>query len=164
MKFLILMAVLAAPMAAAPAFRLEGSQYSWTDFEITQVPAEVECRFAVLKGNPTVHLELLRTSEFRRFDRGHKYEILALSPVSRGGAFRKMIRTPGLYTLMALNEKGAPAAIVSMDETTNLNPMGSVTATELPPHRRLAVILISFALFFSIVTWAGLKMLKAIRN
>jgi hypothetical protein len=45
---------------------------------------------------------------------------------------------------------------------TRLDP-GADAAQVLPPGRRLAVILISFGLFFITVAWSGRKLVRAMR-
>lgn len=147
---------------AGQAFRLEGGEYRWVPFTVKQVPTEVYCRFEVLKGDPTVHMELLPMSEFRMFSRGRSHERLAIVPRANGGTFRQLIEERGQYAVVVENEKGGPPAVVSLDVSTNMNPSGAV-ARELPASRRLTVIVVSFALFFAMVGWSALKLLRAMK-
>jgi hypothetical protein len=100
-------------------------------------------------------------SEFRQFNRGRKHETLAVSPDAASGEFRRIVEERGQYAVVIVNQKKAPAATVSLDVSTDLNPSAGI-ARELPAGRRLAVILISFALFFATVTWAGIKLMRAV--
>ncbi len=166
MKVLIALA-LALPLLALQqskqAFRLDPGEWRWIPFTVRQIPTEVDCRFEVLQGNPSVHVELLPMSEFRQFNRGRKHETLAVSPDSASGAFRRIVEERGQYAVVIVNRKNAPAATVSLEVGTDLNPSASGVARELPAGRRLAVILISFALFFVTVTWSGIKLMRAVR-
>jgi len=152
--------LLATPQSKQ-AFRLEPGEWRWIPLTIRQIPTEVDCRFQVLQGNPSVHAELLPMSEFRQFNRGRKHDTLAVSPDAASGEFRRIVEERGQYAVVIVNQKNAPAATVSLDVSTDLNPSAGI-ATELPAGRRLAVILISFALFFVTVTWAGMKLLRAV--
>ncbi len=167
MKFAILTAMLvAAGMQAQESsqpFRLGPGDFRWVPFTVQKTPTEVECLFRVLDGSPTVHMELLPMSEFHSFDRGEDYSTIALTPATRTGEFRHVIDTRGRYALVVINAKNAPAAIVALDLRTSLNPNPADVARTLPPHRQLAVILISFAFFFVSVTWSSRKLIRAMR-
>lgn len=142
------------------AFRLEGGDFRWIPFTVRQVPTEVDCRFEVLQGDATVHVELLPMSEFRLFNRGRKHETLAVSPDTKKASFRRIVDRPGQYAVVVKNAKDAPIATVSLEMSTDVNPNSRVVAKELPPRRRLVTILVSFLLFFAMVAFAGLKLLR----
>jgi hypothetical protein len=149
---------------APQAIRLEPGDYRWIPFTVKQVPTEVDCRFEVLQGGASVHMELLPMTEFRAFNRGKAHETLAVSPNSASGAFRRIIDREGQYAVVLKNEAGAPAVTVSLEVHTDLNPNANVTAQELPPRKRLIVILVSFAIFLLLVSLSGLRLLRGIRS
>jgi hypothetical protein len=145
-------------------FRLApDGDYRWQKITIRQTPFQVDCRFEVLSGSPTVHLELLPMSEFRQFDRGLEHDTLVVTPDGRSGHFRRIIDVRGEYAAVVRNGKRAPAATVSFEVRTTVNPDARDTARTLSPQRRLTVILISFAFFFVSVTWSARKLLRAMR-
>jgi hypothetical protein len=166
MNLLIALALLAA--AANPShdgvepFRLESGDFRWVPFNVRQTPSEVDCHFEVVRGNPSVHMELLPMSEFRLFNRGRDHDTLALTPAGRSGDFRRIIETRGQYAVVIENARGAQPATVLLRVRTNVNP-GPDTAKTLPPGRRLAVVLISFAFFCVTVAWSGRKLIRAMR-
>ncbi|MES1257521.1 MAG: hypothetical protein ABUS51_03790 [Acidobacteriota bacterium] len=159
-----LIALLLAATQAPQAIRLESGDYRWIPFTVKHVPTEVECRYEVLQGGASVHVELLPMSEFRAFNRGRAHETLAVSPNSRSGAFRRVIEQRGQYAVVVKNERNAPPVTVSLEVRTDLNPDAGLPAQELPPRRRLTVILISFALFFIIVTYSGVKLVRTLKT
>lgn len=162
------MALLVLPPASLnhveQPFRLDPGEYRWLPFTVNQVPAEVDCRFHVSSGVSTVHMELLPMSEFRLFSRGREHDTLAVSPQTSSAAFRRIVREPGQYAVVVANQKKAPVALVSLEFSVDFNPDSAVSAQTLEPKRRLAVILISFFLFFAIVTWSGLRLLRAVKT
>jgi hypothetical protein len=147
----------------AQPFRLEPGDFRWVPFTVRQTPSEVDCHFEVVKGDPSVHLELLPMSEFRRFNRGREHDTMAVTPDGRSGDFRRIIDVRGQYAVVVENARGAPAATVLLRLQTNVNP-GADVARTLSPARRLAVIAISFAFFFVTLTWSGRKLLRAMRG
>ena len=151
----------AATILNLQAIRLEAGDYRWFPFTIKQVPTELECHYEVLQGGTSVQVELLPMSEFRAFNRGREHQTLAVSPPSRSGAFHRTIAQVGEYLVAVKNAANSPSVIVSLEVSTNPQ---SLAARELPPSRRLTVILISFALFFAIVTWSGVKLLRAVKT
>jgi hypothetical protein len=180
MNFVIAIALLFASLfgslltAASPAagpqirdagepFQLEAGDFRWIPLKVRQTPSEVDCHFEVVRGNPTVHMELLAMSDFRLFDRGQDHDTMAATPNARTGDFRRVVETRGQYAVVIENARGAPPATVLLRVQTNLNP-GADVARTLSPTRRLTVVLISFAVFFMTVAWSGRKLLRAVRT
>ena len=151
------------PQDGGQPFRLEPGDFRWVPFTVRQTPSEVDCRFEVVKGNPSVHVELLPMSEFRLFNRGREHDTMALTPNGQSGEFKRIIDVRGQYAVVVTNASGAPPATVLLRVQTNVNP-GADVARTLPPGRRLGVILISFAFFFVTVAWSGRKLMRALRG
>ena len=173
MNFLIMAAMLLAASTqqqdaggqkddAGQPFRLESGDFRWVPFTVRQTPSEVDCHFEVIKGDPSIHVELLPMSEFRLFSRGREHYMMALTPKGHSGEFRRIIDVRGQYAVVVENARGAPPATVLLRVQTNLNP-GDM-ARILSPERRLTVILISFAFFFVTVAWSGRKLVRAMRT
>jgi len=159
----LLLASTGAVNAQQVPFRLDPGEFRWIPFTVNQIPTEVECHFNVVKGEASVHMELLPMTEFRRFNRGREHETLAVSDDARSATFRRIVDTKGQYAVVVVNKAGALPAMVSLEVRTDLNPNADVVAKMLPPGRRLAVIAISFAIFFVTVSWSGFKLIRAIR-
>jgi len=164
MKLLLAILLLqAAGIDQAPrAFRIGPGEYRWIPVTVKQTPTEVDCRFTVLEGGPSVHLELLPMREFRLFSRGREHETLAVSPDSKSGAFRRILDERGQYAVLVVNAPNAAPAVVSLEVGTNIDPVPSAISRELTPARRLTVILISFAIFFTTVSWSAVRLLRAV--
>lgn len=173
MNYLFLFALLLAPSGqppegspsedAAQPIRLESGDFRWVPFTVRQIPSEVDCRFEVIHGDPSVHIELLPMSEFRLFSRGREHDTMALTPNGRNGEFRRIVDMRAQYAVVVVNARGAPPATVLLSVKTNLNP-GAGVARTLSPRRRLTVILISFAFFFVTLAWSGHKLMRAMRT
>ncbi len=166
MKLLLAALLLAqsppAPAPAPQAFRLAPGDYRWIPFTVRHVPTEVQCSFRVLEGGPTVHVELLPMEEFRRFSRDRDHKTLAVSPDSTKGDFRRIIGEKGQYAVVVKNRAGAGPVKVTLDIATELEPNADVVAKELNSRQRLVVICVSFLLFFAMVGFSGIKLLRAL--
>jgi hypothetical protein len=147
-----------------PSFRLDPGDFRWVPFTVKKTPASVTCRFEVLEGDATVHAELLPMSEFRLFDRGRQHETMAVTATSRAGEFRRVIDAGGQYAVVIVNEKKARPVTVSLRVETNVSPGGGDIARELPPRRRLTVVVIGLGIFFVTVTWSSRKLISAMRS
>jgi hypothetical protein len=167
MKFALVTVLLFAARAQArdpgQPFRLGPGDFRRVPITVRHTPTEVECRFEVIEGNPTVHIELLPVSELRLFNRGEEHATMAFTPSARKGDFRRVIDTRGRYALVVVNAKNAPPATVTLDLRTNAAPGDADVARRLPPRRRGAVVLISFAFFVITVTWSSRKLIRAMR-
>ncbi len=151
-----------SPGNAAHPIRLEAGDFRWMPFTVRQIPSEVDCRYDVVQGAGTVHVELLPMTEFRAFSRGRDHDTIALTPDGRSGEFRRIIEQRGQYAVVVENAPGAHPVTVALDVRTNVTP-GADVARMLSQRRRLTVIAISFAFFFVTVAWSGRKLLRAIR-
>src|SRR5579884_2372205 len=159
--FPIALLLAAAGPGGNQAVRLDGGEYRWWPVYVRQVPMQVNCRFEVLNGVRTVHAELVPQDQFHAFLRRRNYEKLVATGDAQNGSFSQIIPTRGNYAVVIINGKNAPAAIVSLSIQTTLNPSGPGLARTLPPGRRLAVILVSFAIFFVSIAWSGHRLIKA---
>lgn len=163
--FLLLLAA-ANPPAPAPdqPFTLQPGDFRWITITARKTPLELDCGFQVLKGTPTVHVELLPMGEFHLFTRGHDYNAMAVTPDGRRGEFKRVIDDRGQYAVVVVNERGAPPATVTMRVSTILNPGPGDIAETLSPERRLTVVAMSLAFFIVSIAWSGHRLIQAMRR
>lgn len=150
------------PADAAHPIRLEAGDFRWMPFTVRQTPSEVDCRYEVVQGAGTVHVELMPMSEFRAFSRGRGHDTIALTPDGKSGEFRRIIEQRGQYAVIVENAPGARPATIVLDMRTNVTPTD--IARTLSDRRRLTVIAISFAFFFVTVAWSGRRLLRNIQT
>ena len=151
--------------ATPEPFHLGPGEFRWVPFTVNQTPTAIACRYDIVAGGRTVHLELLAIREFHQFNRGRPHRILSEAPAGESaGAFRYLVKDRGQYAVVVVNDAHASPVAVSLEAAAELDPTPRNVARELPAGRRLAVILISFSLFFIIAGWAGTKLVRAMRN
>jgi hypothetical protein len=160
MKSALIALLLAAGAAAAPV-RVEPGEFRWNRFFVNRAPTAVDCRYRVVQGKPTVHMEIMSRAEFREFTHRHEYDTLALTQDGDAGEIRRVVDDHGEFEVVVINDDHAPPAMVELEVRTDVNPSADSMAQVLPPGRRLAVILISFGIFFVTITWSAWRLLRA---
>jgi hypothetical protein len=161
---LLLAAADSSAVSADQPFRLEPGDFRWMTITARKTPVGVNCRFRVLQGSPTVHVELLPLADFRRFSHSRAYNSLALTPDGRQGEFTRLIDDPGQYVVVVSNARRAPPATVTLRVSTTLNPGPGDVATTLSPERRLAVVGASLVFFMVSIGWSGRTLIRAMRR
>ena len=162
--FLTLALLFFAGPAPDQSFRLDPGDFRWIPFTVRHTPSGVTCRFEVLKGDASVHAELLPMSEFRLFGRGRPHDTMAVTATARSGEFRRVIDTGGQYAVVIVNDKNAGPAVVALHVETNASADGADVARTLPPGRQLTVVLIGLGFFFVTAAWSSRKLINAMRS
>jgi hypothetical protein len=123
-------------------------------------PVVIAAGFAVRSGSEHVRLELLRREDLERLREGRPNGFLAMTPPGAAGRFRYLVRAPGDYVVL-LDNRNADATTVSLRVELDF---GGLTVTRPTLLRQLAIILISFAVFFTIVTYSVRRLLRGMRR
>ena len=104
-----------------------------------------------------VVLEFFSESDLNAWRFGHDHDEIATTPIGPRGYLRISVHDPDTY--IAIENRGSRTAGVRLRvflERANVR--------YLSRRRHLAVILISFGVFFAIVTFSARRLLKAIRR
>ncbi len=170
MKRLLLLLVSVSSLLAAPGaailtddvYQLPPGDWRWVRFEIRHRPATAECRFDNVGGTGSIQAELVSRNDLELF-RAHKpHDALAYTEPRVSGAVSQYIQDPGEYAAIIENKDSRPIA-VHLKVSLAFGPPQPV-ARYLSPQRRLTVILVSFAMFFAIVTFSTRALLKAMKK
>jgi hypothetical protein len=165
MKFALLL-LLAATAAGSivltdDVFQIPPGEWRWVRFEIRQRPATVECRLEAVGGGE-VRAELVNRTELERIHERKQHDALASTDPARTGSLSQYIDQAGEYAVVVENAGEQPAAVrlnVALDFTAP-----PPVSRSLSPTRRLTVILVSFAMFFAIVTVSARALLRAMKQ
>ena len=104
---------------------------------------------------------LLRREDLDRLRGDHPYGVLASSS---NGRFHYYVVDPDDYAVVLDNRDSDAPAIVHLRVWLDFAGPPGIEAGRLTPQRRLTVILVSFAVFFGIVTWSARRLLQAVRK
>jgi hypothetical protein len=124
----------------------------------------VHAYYNVESGSPHVRLALMRREDFERLRHDEPHGALDITAAGASGSFVSQVRERGDYVIVVDNRAdGSAAASVRLRVSLFFGPTVPAV-TLLSPQRRLTVVLISFAIFFGIVTVSGRQLWRAIRR
>ena len=139
-------------------YQIAPSDWQWVPVNVRQHPALLSAAYQVHSGSEDVRLLLMRREDLDDMPHGS----LADTPEGRAGAFSHYLRDLGEYGLVVENTNRRAPATVHLSIWLDFAERRSAAET-LSPRRQLGVILISFAVFFGIVTWSARKLLHAMK-
>jgi len=144
-------------------YQIPADEWRYVDVGIKQRPALVTARFDVEFGSRQVRLALIRHEDLERLRTGLPHGVIDETEAGANGTLGPEVRGPADYVLVVDNRGEAPASVhlrVTLDFAVRRGPQ----VTRLSPQRQLAVIIISFAVFFGIVTWSARRLLRGIQG
>jgi hypothetical protein len=143
-------------------YRIPAGEWRYAPVLLLQRPAMVSADFREETGDGQTRVALMRKEDVERLRNGRPHGMLAVTAPGASGHLHAFVHTPGEYAIVVDNESDKPSAVrlsVWLDFGASRGP----TVTSISPRRRLAVILISFAVFFGIVSWSARTLLRNIR-
>lgn len=150
---LILLAISGGIEVVDEVYQIPPADWRYVDLGHVRRPVIVKSAFSVELGPPVTLMTLTRTN-LDRMSHGEPYTSLH-AVASRAGSFAQRIIQPGDYVVAVENRGSQPASV----RLQILLDYGD--ATQLSPERRLTVIAISFAVFFGLVGFSGIKLWRA---
>ena len=126
-------------------------------------PVVVSADFDLHSG-PGVRLEFLRREDLGERLEGRPNSYLAMTAAGTSGHLRYLVRERGYYVLFLDNRKGTQGVAGHLHVAEDFGGRRTPEVTQLSPQRQIAVIAISFALFFAIVTFSARHLLRAIKR
>jgi hypothetical protein len=136
-------------------YEIPGRQWRYVELPANPPGAVLSCMFQA-SGSP-VRVVLIGHEELETWQAGRGHPGLAATKPGLAGNLRVPVHEPDVN--LAIDNSGALPAKVHLVVFRQEPPV-----RYLPRERKLAVILISFGVFFAIVTFSARKLLKAIRK
>ncbi len=164
MKFalLLLLAASGSAVLTDEVYQIPAGEWRWVRFEIGHRPATAECRVEAA-GSGEVRTELVSRPDLELI-REHKiHDALASTDAARSAAFQQYIGEPGEYAVVVENPGESPVA-VHLTVALSFGASGQPASRYLSRDRRLTVIVVSFAMFFAIVTFSARALLRAMKK
>ncbi|MBV9504732.1 MAG: hypothetical protein JO323_06965 [Acidobacteriia bacterium] len=137
----------------------------WRYVEVTlkQRPAVVSADYELKSGPAAVRLELMRREDLERLRDGLPNGVLTVTGTGRSGRLEFPVEVRGEYALVIDNRDSTTPAAAHVRVALDFGQAGA-RVTTLSPTRRLAVVVISFAVFFGIVFYSARRLLRGIRR
>jgi hypothetical protein len=161
--WILLMAASSTVDLVDEVYQVPADEWRYVELGLNQRPALVTARFEVESGSRQVRLALMRRGDLERLRAGLPHGVIDSTEAAALGSLTPQVRGPGDYVLVVSNQGETPASVhlrVSLDFAPRRGP----EVTRLSPQRQLTVILISFAVFFGIVTWSARLLLRGIQR
>jgi hypothetical protein len=153
---LFLLAFSARVEVVNESFEIPANDWRYVPRPVNVEPALVSCDFSS-GPRARVSVALLSRSDLDARRAGRDYEEIAASPAGPRGMLRVAVHEPDAY--LVIQNHAAESATVHLRVF-----LEEPQVRYLSRRRQLAVIVISFALFFAIVTLSARKLLKAIKK
>jgi hypothetical protein len=162
---------LAWSLAAAPTSvelvdevdQIPANQWRYVQIALKQQPALVSATFQVLTGSPQARIALMRRQDLERLRGGQPHGLIAVTPLAASGNLSYYVQVPDDYAIVVDSHAAKPSAVhlrISLEFGGSPGP----AVTRLSSRRQLAVILISFAFFFGIVSFSARRLWRAVKG
>jgi hypothetical protein len=138
-------------------FEIPARDWRYVPRPLIEQPAMVDCVFQSERPGARVRLVLLSLADLNAWRAGRDHEEIAATPAGPRGALRMSVHDADTYVAME-NRAAQPVRVrlrVFLEQPS---------VRYLSRGRQLAVIAISFGVFFAIVSLSARKLLKAIRQ
>jgi len=138
-------------------FEIPARDWRYVPRVLTHEPAVVDCVFTADRPDAQVRLVMLSQGDLDAWRATRDHDEMAATPVGPRGFLRVSVHDPDTY--LAIENRGRQPTGVRLRvflEQPNVR--------YLSRGRQLAVILISFAVFFGIVTFSARRLLKAVKR
>jgi hypothetical protein len=145
-------------------YRIPAGEWRYVEVSLMQQPAMLSAEIESQAGSREVRAALLRREDLNRLRNDHPYGVLTSTDPAPSGQLRYYVRDPGDYAVVLDNRDSDAPATVHLRVWLDFASLPRRDAGRLSPQRQLTVILVSFALFFGIVTWSARRLLQAVRK
>ena len=144
--------------------RVQPGERHAVELGLRQHPAMVLADVEVKAGAPPVRLALVRREDLPRMSASPERVLAATAPAT-ASHLRYRVRVPGDYVVVVESTGGDPrASEVHLRVALDFQMQAAPEVTLLSPWRQFAVISISFAVFFAIVSYSARRLLRGIRR
>ena len=162
--WILLLAATTRVQLVDEVYTIPANEWRYVELGLNQKPALVIARFDAGEPSKQVQMALMRRADLERLRAGVPHGVMAETGANRIGALTYQVPAQGEYVVVVDNRSPAAASVhltITLDfGRGHLGP----EVTRLSPERQLTVIVISFAVFFGIVTWSARRLLRGIHR
>jgi hypothetical protein len=143
-------------------YSIPAAEWRYVEFTLRQMPVSVRGEYEA-QGSGAVRLMLMRRHDLKRLRERRPHGTIVATGAGPKGSLDYRVRAPGEYMVVVENLDGDQVAELRLRVSLEFGGGKNPAVSYLGPRRKLAVIVISFAVFFGIVMWSGRRLLKAVR-
>jgi hypothetical protein len=159
LAFALLLASSSSTQLVDRTYQIPANDWSYADLGLRPQFALVNASFTVESG-PPVQLLLMEQSDLERLNRGETHGMILSTMVAPSGRLQVRTAKAGFYVVVVENHS-------TRAETSTVHlrvSIDSFQAARLSPPRQLTVIVISFSIFFGIVTYSARRLWQAVKR
>jgi hypothetical protein len=168
---MVLIVALAGMLLAAPTsvelvdevYQIPANQWRYVEVALKQQPALVSATFQELTGSGQARIALMHSQDLERLRAGQPHGLMAVTPLASSGDLSYYVHVPDDYAIVVDSHAAKPSAVhlrISLEFGGSPGP----AVTRLSSRRQLAVILMSFAVFFGIVSFSARRLWRAVKG
>jgi hypothetical protein len=162
---LILLAATTRLELVDEVLRIPAGDWRYVELGLKQQAAFVAADFEAQSGSQPVKLELMRREDLDRLRADRPNGVIAATALAASGRLLYRVRVPGDYVVVIDNRNdNGREAVARLRVVLDFGARPGPQVTRLSPQRQFTVILISFAVFFGIVTYSARRLLRGIRR
>jgi hypothetical protein len=167
---MVLIVALAGILLAAPTsvelvdevYQIPANQWRYAPFTLKQQPALVSATFEVLNGSGLARIALIGSQDLERLRDWKTHGLVAVTPLAASGNLSYYVHVPDDYAIV-VDSHAAKSSAVHLRISLEFGGSPGPALTRLSSRRQLAVILMSFAVFFGIVSFSARRLWRAVK-
>lgn len=165
MTVALLLLLVSAPTASFDrTVRVPPADIRGLELTIKNRPGTIDLRYRVAQRDARVRAVVLAKADQPRFRAGRTVAELASTPYAPEGSLKVHLVTPGDYVIILDNRPQAKQETQVQVRGQIAYDPEPVTAWELPPQRKAAVMAASLAAFFALFWWSGRRVVSAVNE
>jgi hypothetical protein len=138
-------------------FDIPAREWRYWDRPLAEEPALIACEFSSTSPGALVRVALVQRDQLDAWLAGRDHDEIAATAAGQSGSLRLALHDPNVYVV--IDNRGARPASVRLGVF-----LEQPQVRTLSRGRQLAVIVISFGVFFLAGSLSAMKLLKAIRR
>lgn len=162
--WMLLLAGVTTAEVADEDCQIPAGEWRYVEVELHQEPARIFASYALRNGPGKVRLALMRREDLDRLRDDEPHGHIAATPTGRSGVIADRYHRRGNFAVVLDNRDGSGMALVHLRVWLEFGTGRGPEITEVPPERQLAVVAISLAVFFGIVTYSGRRLWRAVKR
>ncbi len=143
-------------------YQVPANEWRYVEIALSRQAGVLRAAFEVEKQPAGIRMALLRPADLDRLRNERPHGVLAATASGSSGRLWYPISQPGDYDIV-LDNNGDSSATVRLRVWLDSAGAGGPAVTFLSPRRQLTVILISFGVFFGVVTWSARRLWRTMR-
>jgi hypothetical protein len=145
-------------------YEIPANEWRWVQVSLQQQSALLSARVEAYTGSNETRVALLRGDDLDRLQNDRPHGVLAAITLADSKQLSYYLHDLGEYAVVVDNRGNDAPASVRLRVWLDFGASRKPVASRLSPRRQITVVLISFAVFFGIVTWSARRLLKSARK